>query len=631
MFATKPKPLLLLYTQFSNPNFSISTFHSPFSSLPLHPSLNQTRQAHARIISTGLAADTQLMGHLLASLAQFSSPPFYYSLSIFKNIQNPSVFAANNMIRCFAKSESPYESFSLYNFMRQRSLQPNNYTFSFVFQGCSRVLGLKEGVQVHGNVVKLGFEGDVYIRNAMIQFYFACNRIECSKRVFDERPSCRDVVTWNAMLTGYARDGQIGVAEKVFDEMPQRDVVSWSTMITGYVQNGQLEEGLTQFKEMREMGLVPNEAILVTVLSASAQLGLLEHGRSVHLMIDSFDFPMTVPIVTGLVNMYAKCGCIDQARHLFNTMPRKDVSSWNAMICGLATHGLGKEALELFERFIGEGLFPSTVTFIGVLNACSRVGLVNEGHSYFKLMRESYGIEPEMEHYGCMVDLLGRAGVVVEAVELIESMSVPPDPVLWVTLLGACKVHGLVELGKEIGHKLIQLDPNHDGNYVQLASIYAKSKKWEDVVRIRRLMFDRKANKVPGWSLIEADGKLHRFVAGDREHERSLDIYKMLEIMGKRIAEAGYLPNISPVLHDIDEEEKESAIKEHSERLAIAFGLLVTGPRDCIRIVKNLRVCGDCHEMSKIVSKVYRREIIVRDGSRFHHFKEGQCSCKDYW
>ncbi|KAM7478746.1 hypothetical protein LguiA_026959 [Lonicera macranthoides] len=198
-----------------------------------------------------------------------------------------------------------------------------------------------------------------------------------------------------------------------------------------------------------------------------------------------------------------------------------------------------------------------------------------------------------MEHYGCMVDLLGQAGVVVEAVELIEGMSVPPDPVLWVALLGACKVHGLVELGEEIAHKLIQLDPNHDGNYVQLVSIFANSKKWEDIVRIRRLIFDRKANKVPGWSLIEAEGKLHWFVA--------------------------------------DEEEKESAIKEHSKTLAIAFGLLVTGPGDCIRIVKNLRVCGDCLEMSKIVLKVFRREIIVRDGSRFHHFKEGQYSCKDYW
>ncbi|KAM7482046.1 hypothetical protein LguiB_006629 [Lonicera macranthoides] len=210
-----------------------------------------------------------------------------------------------------------------------------------------------------------------------------------------------------------------------------------------------------------------------------------------------------------------------------------------------------------------------------------------------------------MEHYGCMVDLLGQAGVVVEAVELIEGMSVPPDPVLCITLLGACKVHGLVELDEEIAHKLIQLDPNHDGNYV-----YAKSKKWEDVVRIRRLIFDRKANKVTGWSLIEAEGKLHWFVA---------------------VRSRGYLPNISLLLRDIDEEEKESAIKEHSERLAIAFGLLVTGPRDCIRIVKNLRVCGDCLEMSKIVSKVFRREIIVRDGSRFHHFKEGQYSCKDYW
>lgn len=510
-------------------------------------------------------------------------------------------------------------------------LQPNNYTFPFLLQACSKVLGLVEGTQVHSHVVKLGFDRDVYVRNSLIHFYVASCRIECSKRVFDECPQCRDIVTWNAMLAGYAREGRIEAAEEVFEEMPERDVVSWSALITGYVQNGLLEEGLARFEQMREVGLVPNEAILVTVLSACAQLGLTENGRLIHFVIDSLGFPMTVPICTGLVDMYAKCGCINQARESFDKMPLRDVSSWNVMICGLATHGLGKEALALFEKFRSEGLSPVNVTFIGVLNACSRVGLVDEGRYYFKLMTENYGIDPEMEHYGCMVDLLGRAGLVVEAIELVERMSIPPDPVLWVTLLCACKIQGLVELGEKIGQKLIKLDPDHHGNYVQLAGIYAKSNKWEDVVKTRGLLFDRRAKKVPGWSLIEAQGRIHQFVAGDREHERSSEIYKMLHVMNTRIAGAGYMPNVSPVLHDIGEEEKQNAIKEHSERLAIAFGLLVTGPRDCIRIVKNLRVCGDCHEMTKILSKVFEREIIVRDGSRFHHFKGGNCSCNDYW
>lgn len=536
------------------------------------------------------------------------------------------------MIRCFAKSESARESVALYSWMRQRKeMLPNNHTFTFLLQACSKASAVDEGTQVHTHVVKFGFGEDVFIRNALIHFYSACCKIECSKRVFEENAHSRDVVTWNSILAGLVRDGQVGDAETVFGEMPERDVISWSIMITGYVHNGRLQEGLDCFKEMREVGLRPNEAILVTMLSASAQMGLLEHGRLVHSIINSLKFPMTVSLGTALVDMYSKCGCIEQSKLLFNNLPKRAISSWNVMICGLASHGLGKEALALFEMFVNEGFRPVNVTFIGVLNACSRAGLVGEGRHYFKLMTENYDIEPEMEHYGCMVDLLGRAGFIKEAVELIEKMKAPPDPVLWATLLGACKIHGLVELGERIGNRLIKLDPGHDGHYVQLSSIYAKARKWEDAVRVRRLMVEQNTNKTAGWSLIEAEGRVHQFVAGDREHERSSEIYIMIETIGTRIAEAGYSPNISPVLHDIGEEEKVNVIKEHSERLAIAFGMLVTEVGDCIRIVKNLRVCEDCHEVSKMISKVFDREIVVRDGSRFHHFTEGKCSCLDYW
>ncbi|KAM3714846.1 hypothetical protein ACJW31_01G365000 [Castanea mollissima] len=635
MFAKRPKPLLSFpKQQLSNPHFFFSTpttLHTPLSSLPPRPSINQTKQAHAQIIVSGLGANASFTGHLLASLALSPSTPFAYSLSIFQTIQYPSLFASNNMIRCLAKSDSPRESVVLYSCILGRNLIPNNHTYTFLLQACSKALAICEGTQVHTHVVKLGFCEDVFVRNALIHLYSACCRVEYSKQVFEENGHCRDVVTWNSMLAGFVRDGRIGDAEKVFDEMPERDVISWSTMIMGHVQNGQLEEGLECFKEMREKGLRPNEAILVTVLSASAQMGLLENGRLVHSIVDSLNFPMTVSLGTALVDMYAKCGCIEQSKLLFHKMPRRDISSWNAMICGLASHGLGKEALALFERFINEGFHPVSVTFIGVLNACSRAGLVSEGRHYFKLMTEKYDIELEMEHYGCMVDLLSRAGFVDEAVELIEKMQAPPDPVLWATLLGACKIHGSVELGEKIGNKLIKLDPTYDGHYVQLASIYAKARKWEDVVRVRRLMVEQNTNKVAGWSLIEAQGRVHQFVAGDREHERSLEIYKMLETIGTRIAEAGYSPKISSVLHDIGEEEKENVVKEHSERLAIAYGMLVTKVGDCIRIVKNLRVCEDCHEASKMISMVFDREIIVRDYSRFHHFKEGKCSCLDYW
>ncbi|KAF6142174.1 hypothetical protein GIB67_037092 [Kingdonia uniflora] len=434
---------------------------------------------------------------------------------MFRRIHRPNIFASNNIIRCLGKSESPRDGLKLYASMcRTNMLHPNNYTYPFVLQACSNALGVVEGVQVHAHIVKLGFEGDVFIRNSLIHFYTACCETDMSRRVFDESPQCRDVVTWNVILASYAKDERIDMMEDLFEEMPERDVISWSTMIMGYVQVGELETGLKCFREMRGKGLNFNEAILVTALSACAQLGLLEQGQFVHSSMNSLKFPMSVSIGAGLIDMYAKCGCIEMSKKVFSEMPRRDVWAWNVMINGLAMHGFGKEAVSLFKRFIREGLSPSNVTFVGILNACSRAGLVNDGRHYFKLMREIYGIEPEMEHYGCMVDLLGRAGFVSEGLELIEKMLIKPDPVVWATLLAACKIHGLVELGETIGEKLIQLDPTHDGNYVLLANIYAKSKKWGDVIRVRRLMVDRGATKVAGWSLIEAEGKTHKFIAG---------------------------------------------------------------------------------------------------------------------
>ncbi|KAF2293969.1 hypothetical protein GH714_006000 [Hevea brasiliensis] len=353
MFANKPVPLLSFTTKASYSQFSTAIFHPFFSSLRANPSLFQTKQAHAHIIISGLAGNASLMGHLLTILALSPSTPFDYSQSIYQTITNPNVFASNNMIRCFAKSESPLKSVLFYSSMLRNCVRHNNYSFTFLLQACGKGIGFNEGVQLHGHVVKLGFGEDVYVRNALIHLYSSCCKVESSKKVFDESPHNRDVITWNAMLAGFARDGRVDVVESMFDEMPERDVISWNTMIMAYVHNGKLEEGLECFRRMRGIGLIPNEATLVTVLSASAQLGLIEHGRLVHSIIDSLNIPLTVTLGTALLDI--------------------------------------------------------------------RAGLVKEGKRYFKLMTDNYGIEPEMEHYGCMVDLLGRAGLVSEAIEMIEN------------------------------------------------------------------------------------------------------------------------------------------------------------------------------------------------------------------
>uniref|UniRef100_A0A0D9WVU4 Small RNA 2'-O-methyltransferase n=1 Tax=Leersia perrieri TaxID=77586 RepID=A0A0D9WVU4_9ORYZ len=375
-------------------------------------------------------------------------------------------------------------------------------------------------------------------------------------------------------------------------------------------EEGELEVALGVFRNMVEQGVRPNQAAVVTALSAAARLGLLEHGKFVHDVVRRAGMSVSMNVGTALVDMYAKCGCVDVAREVFDGMKRRDVFSWNAMICGLAAHGLGRDAVELFERFISEGLCPTNVTFVGVLNGCSRSGLVTEGRRYFKLMVEEYHIEPEMEHYGCMVDLLGRAGLVPEAIELIEGMHIAPDPVLWGTVLSSCKTHGLVDLGVSVGNKLIELDPTHDGYYVLLSSIYAKANKWDEVRKVRKLMSSRGTSKSAAWSLMEAQGKVHKFLVGDTYHKDSVQIYDTLDMINKRLTEAGYVPDVSSVLHDIGDEEKVGAIKVHSERLAIAYGFIVLKSGSPIRIVKNLRVCGDCHEFIKMVTMVFKMEII---------------------
>ncbi|XP_047338498.1 pentatricopeptide repeat-containing protein At5g66520-like [Impatiens glandulifera] len=517
----------------SNLNFSTLIHH-----LPPHPSLRQTQQFHAHIISAGLAGNPHQIGSLIAALSHSPKIPSNYVSSILNHAQISTVFAANNLIRCFAKTQSPLQSIELYAFMTKHvHLKPNKYTYPFLFQACAKALAITEGFQIHTHILLMGFDYDVYIRNSLIHLYSSCSMIDFAQRVFDDCSQSRDIVTWNSLLGAYSRNGQIDIALKLFDEMPERDLISWTIKINGHVQSGQLEEALTCFQQLKHNGLTPNEAIFVTILSATAQLGLLDRGREIHKFIDSSGFPLTIPIQTGLIDMYAKCGSIEEAKNIFNIMSNKGISTWNAMICGLASHSHEREALKLFESFLKKRLRPDNVTFIGVLNACSRAGLVNEGEYYFKMMTDTYEIKPEMEHFGCMVDLLGRAGLVEKAIRLIEDMPVKPESGLWATLLGACKIHGEVELGERIGRKVIELDPNHDGHYVQLSGIYANARKWDDVVRVRRLMRDRKGNKGAGWSLIEDRGKVHRFVVGDREHKCSSDIYGILEIIGKTIVE----------------------------------------------------------------------------------------------
>lgn len=331
------------------------------------------------------------------------------------------------------------------------------------------------------------------------------------------------------------------------------------------------------------------------------------------------------------MDLYAKTGNISEAQKVFDEMKEKSVVSWTALIVGLAMNGFGNEAIDLFKKLERKQLTPSEITFVGVLYACSHCGMVDEGFTYFKRMKEEFGIEPRIEHHGCMVDLLGRSGRVQQAYDYILAMPLQPNAVIWRTLLGSCTIHGHSALAEVARAQLIQLEPKHSGDYVLLSNLYASERRWSDVSKVRETMLEQGIQKSPGHSLVELGNCVYQFVMGDTSHPESEDIYaKLIEII-KLLRLEGYVPHVANVLADIEEEEKETALSYHSEKIAIAFMLINTPPGTPIRVVKNLRVCADCHIAIKLVSKVYKREIVVRDRSRFHHFKDGSCSCKDYW
>lgn len=466
--------------------------------------------------------------------------------------------------------------------------------------------------------------------------YVGCRALDDARKVFDGMPA-PDVVSWTTLIAGYSRCGCVDEAFRLFESMPEgeRSSVSWNAMIASYVQSNRFHEAFALFERMRDEKVELDKYLAASMLSACTGLGALNQGKWIHRYIDESGIELDSKLATTIIDMYCKCGCLEKAYQVFKELPRKDkgISSWNCMIGGLAMHGKGKAAIELFEEMHGERVAPDNITFVNLLSACAHSGLVEEGRHYFRRMTEAHGIEPRKEHYGCMVDLLGRAGMFEEAKEIIGNMPISPDAGVLGALLGACKIHRNVDLGEEIGESVIELEPNNSGRYVVLANLYANAGRWEDVAKVRKLMNDRGVKKAPGFSVIEFDGVVSEFIAGGRTHPESKEIYAKVDEMLERIRSFGYVPDADGVLHDLEEEEeeKENPLYYHSEKLAIAFGLLKTKPGEIIRISKNLRVCKDCHNASKLVSKVFEREIIVRDRNRFHHFRMGECSCQDYW
>ncbi|KAK7386156.1 hypothetical protein VNO78_26179 [Psophocarpus tetragonolobus] len=520
-----------------------------------------------------------------------------YARRLFDGMSGASIISWTAMIAGYIHCNSLSEGLRLFVKMLGEGMFPNEITMLSLVKECGTAGAL--GKWLHAFTLRSGFTMSLVLATAFIDMYGKCGDVRSSR--------------------------------SVFNSFKKKDLMMWSAMISAYAQNNCIDEAFDIFVHMTDCGIRPNEVIMTSLLTLCAKAGSLEMGKWIHSYIDKQGIKGDMILRTSLIDMYAKCGDIDTAHRLFAATTDRDVSMWNAMIYGFAMHGHGEAALELFEKMEAIGVIPNGITFIGVLHACSHSGLLQEGKRLFHKMVHELGFVPKAEHYGCMVDLLGRAGLLDEAKELIENMPMRPSVAVFGSLLAACKVHKNIKLGEWAAKQFLSLEPQKSGYNVLMSNIYASANRWGDVAYIRKAMKGEGIVKEPGVSSIEVNGSLHEFVMGDREHPDAKKIYEMIGEMREKLEDAGYTPDISSVLLNIDDEEKETALNYHSEKLAMAYGLISTAPGIPIRIVKNLRICDDCHNATKLLSKIYRREIIVRDRNRFHHFKEGSCSCCDYW
>ncbi|XP_047314930.1 pentatricopeptide repeat-containing protein At3g16610 [Impatiens glandulifera] len=712
----------------------------------------------------------------------------------------------NSIIRGYAW-EGPFDkAISLYREMLESGVRPNNYTYPFVLKACSGLQAIEDGKEVHEHAKLAGFDSDVYICTALVDFYAKCGSLKEAREVFDAMPM-RDVVAWNAIIAGfslhglyddvirlifqmqeaglspnsstivsvlpavgessalvqgkalhaygmkknfhndvmvatglidmygkcaclsyasrifdalsfknevtwsamigsciacgylnealklfekrllndstslsvvtlgailrlsamltdlgrgrsihgllikigfvsdlmlantllsmYAKCGILSEAEAWFNEMVNKDAVSYSAFISGCTQSGYAKEALVVFKKMQLSGIQPDSATMVGVLPACSQLAALQHGISCHGYSVMQGFTENISICNALIDMYSKCGKLHAARLVFDGMHTRDIVSWNTMIFGYGIHGHGNEAVKLFHDLQKSRISPDDMSFISVLSACSHSGLVSEGRMLFHSMTSDYHINPRMEHYVCMVDLLGRVGELDEAYRFIQRMPIDPDVRIWSALLSGCKVYKNIELGEKVAFKIQSIGPESTGNFVLLSNMYSDAGRWNDAADARIAQRNWGFKKIPGCSWVEINRVVHGFVGGDRSHARSEEIYKKLGELLMEMKKMGYNNSLGSgfVMQDVEEEEKESILLYHSEKLAVAFALLSlpASNNKPILINKNLRVCGDCHAAFKYISIISNREITVRDASRFHHFRDGICNCRDFW
>eukprot|EP00250_Pteridium_aquilinum_P020324 c24785_g1_i1 orf=1161-3824(-) len=555
-------------------------------------------EIHADVVAKGFG-EVLLVGNSLIDMYA-KCDACEEAQDVFDKLPTRDVVSWTALIGGYTESGSGQAALNCFDLMQSQGVPPNAITFSCALKACSSIGDIEKGREIYTEAVQEGFEDDLALSNSLVGMYAKC--------------------------------GLLIEAREVFNSILVKDVVSWTALTAGYAEHGPGQEGLKFFEQMQLEGVSANRVAFTCALKACGSIGALHKGYTIHGEVIKKGLENDSAVAHTLISMYARCCALTEAKHVFDKLPCFDVVAWSTMIKGYGLNHKGDMAVQCFESMQNQGVKPNAVTFTCLLMACSHASLVVDGHEFFKVMRENYGIFPLAEHYACMVDLLARSGHLFEAERLLESLC-PPSKETWAALLTACKTVGEVELGFRCFQELVKLDKKDGAWYVLMADIYANVGMWDDVYRIEELRKCAGAYKKPAIAVIEVDHKLHEFVAGHNERK---EVLSMLQSLNLRLKQEGHSPSRRQDLRsmsgeaDSDSHEHETSVPcEHAEKLAIAFGILNMPGGETLRVTKNLRMCNDCHTTSKILSRTEKREIILQDNCCIHHFKDGLCSCGD--
>ncbi|KAL2937452.1 hypothetical protein RDABS01_020901 [Bienertia sinuspersici] len=518
--------------------------------------------------------------------------------TLFDEMPHRNLVTWNTMIAGVVDAGDFIEAYRLFLMMWSESCEADSRTFATMIRATAGLGLIYPGKELHSCVVKMGDSDDVYVACSLIDMYSKCGSIED--------------------------------AQSIFDAMSEKSTVGWNSIIAGYALHGYSEEALSLYYEMQDAGVPMDHFTFSIVVRICARLGSLEHAKQAHAGLVRHGFSLDTVANTALVDLYSKWGRIEDARNVFDRMHNKNIISWNALIAGYGNHGRGEEAVELFEKMLSQRMRPNHVTFLAVLSACSYSGLLDHGWEIFESMSSIHNISPRAMHYACMIELLGREGLLDEALALIRDAPFEPTINMWAALLTACRFHKNLELGRFAAEKLYGMGPEKLSNYVVLLNIYNSMGKLEEAASVIHTLKQKGLRMLPACTWIDIKKQAHAFCSGDDSHEMTKEIYQRLDELLLEISKHGYSPEARYLLPDVDKKE-EQMLLYHSEKLAVAFGLISTPDYMPLQLMQSHRICNDCHNALKLIAKVTEREIVVRDASRFHRFKDGDCSCGDYW